>query len=301
VIPKPGELRSLGFTPLELYEFSHRFDDIHHRFRTLYCAELPETCLREVLADFRPNLGAQSRHVERYGPEAAEDFAPEPVTARWREQHVLVPVVLRLDGALIDLTEVPTRQEIENRHVELLLEHDLDHLDLHEITTRRRVITQTIAAELFDRAAGAVRFPSRQDGSVCVALFEGRAPLPRRENPSRLPIRLPNRSPASLEHGVLCWSLHKRSSRTPNIGRRMAQEDGCCGFRYSHSAHIRPRAASRAQNAVAHSIFDRVRRLDVATHRAITTGSQRPKTLCVSTISRRFVHTLFPLAPPWHS
>lgn len=44
----------LEFTPLELYSFSHRFDDIHHRFRTLYLADLPETCLREVLADLRP-------------------------------------------------------------------------------------------------------------------------------------------------------------------------------------------------------------------------------------------------------
>ena len=164
----------LGFTPLDLYSFNHRFDDIHRRFRTLYCAESPETCLREVLADFRPNLGALRRHVERYGPEAAEDFTPQPVTARWRAQHVLVPVVLRLDGPLIDLTDVPTRQEIEERNIELLLEHGMDHLDLHEITTSRRVITQTIAADLFDRGASAVRFPSRLDGQACVAVFEKR-------------------------------------------------------------------------------------------------------------------------------
>jgi hypothetical protein len=70
----------LGFTPLELYQFSHRFDDVHRRFRTLYCADWAETGLREVLADFRPNLGALRRHVERYGPEAAQDFAEKPVT-----------------------------------------------------------------------------------------------------------------------------------------------------------------------------------------------------------------------------
>jgi hypothetical protein len=68
-------LDPLGFTPHELYGFNHRFDDIQRRFRTLYFAELPETCLREVLADFRPNLAARQRHIERYGPEAAEDFA----------------------------------------------------------------------------------------------------------------------------------------------------------------------------------------------------------------------------------
>lgn len=165
----------LGFPPVELYEFSNRFDDIDRRFRTLYCAEGPETCLREVLADFRPNVGALRRHVERYGPEAAQDFAPQPVTATWRMQHVLAPVVLRLDGPLVDLLDVPCRQEIEDRHVDLLLEHGLEHLDLREITTGRRVITQTIAADLFDRGASAVRFPSRLDGNACVALFEGRS------------------------------------------------------------------------------------------------------------------------------
>jgi hypothetical protein len=68
----------------------------------------------------------------------------------------------------------PTRQEIEHRHVELLPEHDLQHLDLHEITASRRALSQTIAADLFDRGAGAVRFPSRLDGNACVALFDHR-------------------------------------------------------------------------------------------------------------------------------
>jgi hypothetical protein len=79
-----------GYTPWELYASNHRFDDPSRRFRTLYVAELPETCLREVPADYRPNLAAQQRHIERFGPEAAEDFAPHPITAQWRRQHVLV-------------------------------------------------------------------------------------------------------------------------------------------------------------------------------------------------------------------
>lgn len=29
----------VGFAPLELYEFSHRFDDIGRRFRTLYASQ----------------------------------------------------------------------------------------------------------------------------------------------------------------------------------------------------------------------------------------------------------------------
>jgi RES domain len=164
----------LGFTPWSLYGFSHRFDDIHKRFRTLYLAEHAVTCLREVLADFRPNLAARQRHIERYGPEAADDFVTEPVTAKWRQENVLVPATLDPDGPVIDLIDAQTRQQIEDRQAKLLVDHGLEHLDLHEITTDRRVVTQTIAAHLFDRGAAAVRFPSRLDGNACIALFEGR-------------------------------------------------------------------------------------------------------------------------------
>ena len=70
---------------------------------------------------------------------------------------MLIAGELELDGPLVDLTDVPTRQEIERRHVELLVAHGLEHLDLHEITTKRRAVTQTIAADLYDRGAAAVR------------------------------------------------------------------------------------------------------------------------------------------------
>jgi hypothetical protein len=213
VNPPPRELGALwrvgyhadplGYTPWELYQFNHRFDDTHHRFRTLYCAQSPQTCLREVLADFRPNLGAMRRHVERYGPEAAQDFASEPVTARWRAQHVLIPVVLRLDGRLVDLTDLPTRQQVENRHIKLLVEHGLEHLDLHEVTTSRRVVTQTIAADLFDRGASAVRFPSRLDGGACVALFEGRGTVAATDHV----VALTDPAPDSLATVAAAWGL----------------------------------------------------------------------------------------------
>jgi RES domain len=140
----------------------------------MYLAELDVTCLREVLADFRPNLAARRRHIERYGPKAADDFAIAPITAKWRQEHVLVSATLELDGPMVDLINVKTRREIEDRHLALLVEHGLDHLDLREITTHRRPVTQTIAGDLFDRGAAALRFPSRLDGKACIALFEGR-------------------------------------------------------------------------------------------------------------------------------
>ena len=163
----------LEFTPWKLYGFSHRFDDIEQRFRTLYLAEFDVTCLREVLADFRPNLEARRRHIERYGPEAADDFVTEPVTAKWRQRMCWFRQHWNWMDR-VDLIDAGTRQEIEDRHEGLLVDHGLEHLDLHQITTDRRVVTQTIAGDLFDRGAAAVRFPSRLDGNACIALFEGR-------------------------------------------------------------------------------------------------------------------------------
>lgn len=166
----------LAFTPLDMYSFNHRFDDAAelHRFRTMYFADVQETCLREVLADFRTNLAARQRHIERYGPEAAHDIPAKPVTAKWRRENVLVPARLELDAELVDLFDPGIRQDLEERHQRLLVAHEMEHLDLHQITAKRRIVTQTIAGDLFERGAAGVRFPSCLDGGACVALFEHR-------------------------------------------------------------------------------------------------------------------------------
>lgn len=193
----------LGFLPWERCSFNHRFDDLARRFRTLYLAEFPETGLREVLADLRPNRAAQARYIEKYGPDAADDIPSEHVTAAWRSQHVLVPAQVELDGELVDLTDVQTRHEIEETHLQLLAEYGLPHLDLHEITSQRRAITQTIAGELYDQGAAAIRFPSRLDGNACLALFEGRATV----NAAGEPIPLIDPAPDPLVNVCAAWRL----------------------------------------------------------------------------------------------
>jgi hypothetical protein len=193
----------LGFVPSEICEWSHRFDDLRHRFRTVYVAELAETCLREVLADFRPKLSAIRRFLLEMGAEAAQELAAQPITAAWRREHILAPVRLRLDGPICDLTDVPQRQRIEERHVDLMLEHDMQHLDLHEITTSRRVVTQAIAGHVYDDGASAIRFPSCLDGNPCVAVFEGRGEL---ELAGEI-LRLTDPPPTALLKVVAPWHL----------------------------------------------------------------------------------------------
>lgn len=197
-------LNPIGFTPHDLCQWSQRFDDAERRFRTLYCAEQPATSLREVLADFRLNLAEVEAFLDAFGPDAAAELVAQPVTARWREEHVLAPAEARLDGPLIDLTDIEVRGELEERHRGVLIEHGLEHLDLHEITTRRRAITQAIATDVYDRlGAGAVRFPSRLDGNPCVAVFEGHGEL----TAAGPPVALTDPAPDVLLEVCTAWGL----------------------------------------------------------------------------------------------
>lgn len=194
----------LGFVAPERRSWGHRFDDPRERFGTLYCALVAETCLREVLADLRPNAAAIASYMERFGPEAATDVPAQPVTAKWRQLNVLAPAAMELDGPLLDLTDVEQRRQVELRHAKLLAEHGMAHLDLHEITTPRRVVTRTIAADAYDALGNtAIRFASRLDGLPCYALFEGRARLVAAGDG----VALTDPTPEALQNVAAGWQL----------------------------------------------------------------------------------------------
>ena len=198
----------LAFAPRAGYEWSRRFDDLHERWRTVYCAWTPEAALREVLADLRPNAAAIARFLDRYGPEAIDELPRAPVTRSWRRQNVLVPVRIELrEGAgVLDLTDVHECRRLEELHARLLVEHGMGRLDLHEITTRRREVTRTIATRAYDdEQVGAIRYPSSVDlsGVPCYALIEGRARLV----PASEPIPLTDPPPEPLEHVAAGWGM----------------------------------------------------------------------------------------------
>jgi RES domain-containing protein len=194
-----------GFVPGELYAWNYRFDDVERRFRSLYLGELAETCLREVLSDLRPKAAALRRFIDTFGAEAAGDVPAAPVTESWRQQHVLVRARLNLAGPMIDLCDADQLYEVEQHHVALLDEHELDHLDLSAVTSKQRLITQTIATDLHDRlGAAAIRFPSKHDGSPCVAVFEGRAQVEQTDDPAVL---LTDPAPEALVNVCAGWRL----------------------------------------------------------------------------------------------
>jgi hypothetical protein len=197
----------LGFAPLEGYEYSHRFDDSLKRGRrSIYCAVGPETALREVMSDMRQHTAARARFIERYGHEAAEDLPPQSVPAAWRRSNVLVPVRIVRAGLsnVLDLTDFSERQRIEERHALLLDKHGMAHLDLNQITTDRRIVTQTIATVAYDTDdVGIIRYASSIDRSPCYALIEGRAYL----RPAGKPVLLTDPPPLERQRVAAPWKL----------------------------------------------------------------------------------------------
>jgi RES domain len=198
----------LRFPARGTYEWSHRFDDLHRRWRTVYCAWSAEVALREVLADLRPNAATVARFLERYGADAAAELPPTAIPVVWRRRNVLVPVrvVLQPGARILDLTDALECRRLEAIHARVLADHGLARLDLHELTTRRRDVTQTIATHAYDEdGVGLIRYPSSVDLSACpcYALIEGRAWL----EAAGEPIALTDAPPVALEHVAAGWNL----------------------------------------------------------------------------------------------
>jgi hypothetical protein len=139
------------------------------------------------LADLRPNTNVRAdfaRFQLDQGYEPSELFVPaREVTQAWRQKHALVQVCLRCDGPLADLDDVKLRNQLEATHYELLLSYGMEHLDIAQVRSKTRPLTQAIGRELYDQGAAGLLFRSNLDARQCVVLFEGRGSLIRTDEP----------------------------------------------------------------------------------------------------------------------
>lgn len=169
------------YVPHAYCSWQHRFDDPQHGYRTLYCAEQPITCLREVLGDLRPNTKARADFVEfqrSQGIHSDEVHQPaSEVTARWRQENALAPGVVHRTGRLADLGNRRLLEQLATAHASLLDEYGMEQLDLTNVTSKNRRVTQEIGRDLYGRGAAGLLFRSNHDGARCIVLFEGRAEM----------------------------------------------------------------------------------------------------------------------------
>jgi hypothetical protein len=197
----------LQFVPLEFCSWQHRFDDPRQQYRTLYCAEHPVTCLREVLADLRPNAKARAdfeafQHAQGL-PETEIHRPAGEVRLAWRQQHVLAPATVRRNGPLADLDDPALRERLADSHAALLVQHGLDYLNIAEIRSKTRIVTQTIGRDLYERGAAGLLFRSNLDDHRCIVLFEGRAELQPDGNPTPLTEDVPELLTVCGEYGLI--------------------------------------------------------------------------------------------------
>jgi len=174
-----------GFIPRRLCKWHHRFDDPLKQYRTLYCAEQAITCLRELLADLRPNPKALSEFAEIFSDSPEESLTiAGVVSTEWRQQHVLVKAQVHLSqGSLVNVETPDQLKRLGSIHRDLLKRYGIGPLDISQGRSRQRIITQRISRTLFEDMQAGVQFRSRLDQQPCFALFEGRASLEAIETP----------------------------------------------------------------------------------------------------------------------
>lgn len=207
------------FPPHDVYSWENRFDDPVKEYRTLYCAETSLTCIREVLADLRPNVEARAEFAQMQlaqGIPTNELMEPaRRVTERWRDEHVLIEVELEREGPMVDIDDVALRDEIERSHSDLLREHGMAHLDISEIRSKNRAVTKAISRDLYEQGAAGLIFRSNLDDCKCAVLFEGRGRL----ELSAYPVSLGGRPPGvatgvrRVRTAALASYVTKRPSR----------------------------------------------------------------------------------------
>jgi hypothetical protein len=170
----------LNLPPRERCSWANRFDDSGRRFRTLYCSRERVTALRETLADFRPNTKALAEFRALAATSGDDpDFPPSRVPVGWRRMRLLAPAQVEYiaGGDLVDLNDPKVRTNLERTHAALLHRHGMEHLDISQIRSRDRDVTQALARALFDLGAAGVAYGSNLDDLPCYALFEDRASL----------------------------------------------------------------------------------------------------------------------------
>jgi hypothetical protein len=169
----------LEFVPHEYCSWEHRFDDPEREYRTIYGAQYKVTALREVLADLRPDVKVRADfaqfQIDQGVPVDELKVPASEVTTAWRRAHELAPARVIRDGPLIDMDQPATLDQLATRHAGLLAEHGMRQLNISEIRSKNRPVTQAIGRDLYERGAAGLRFRSNLDDKPCVVLFEGRA------------------------------------------------------------------------------------------------------------------------------
>jgi hypothetical protein len=193
----------LEFVPRHLCGWQHRWDDPQREYRTLYGGKSELTCLREVLADLRPHAKAITELRELFGDGTPALQDAGTVRPEFLDAHLLcrARAVGDADLCRVDV-DVELHRELEHEHADLLAAHGMDHLDIAQVRSKERIVTQTVGRALFSRGYAGIVFGSNLDDQPCIAIFEGRAQLVPDGAPLELTPELPQLVQVCDEFGL---------------------------------------------------------------------------------------------------
>jgi RES domain len=190
----------------------------------VYGAQYKVTALREVLADLRPEAGARADFAEfqldQGVPVEELEVPAAAVTPAWRAAHELAPARVERDDALVELDRPGLLEELATRHASLLAEHGMCQLNISEIRSKNRPVTQTIGRYLYERGAAGLVFRSNLDDHACVVLFEGRARFVPDGRPIALTEDVPELLHVCAEYRLALDAEGAGAARTPPALRR---------------------------------------------------------------------------------
>jgi hypothetical protein len=190
------------FTRHDLYGWNHRFDDPKREYRTIYAADKKETCLREVLADFRPNKKVLADFNKLFGDDEAMESAGLVPNA-WREKHVLAQAEIAVSsGGMVNIESGPVLTDLSQRLEKELRARKLKRLDVARLRSQDRDLTRAASRLLYDDGRAGIDFHSRLDKLPCHALFEGRARLEQQGAAMPLSEDISELSAVSTEYGL---------------------------------------------------------------------------------------------------
>ncbi|MEJ7787461.1 MAG: RES domain-containing protein [Solirubrobacteraceae bacterium] len=163
------------YPPHDELAWQGRFDDPRHhiepvaRFRTLYLARRRITAFRETLQDLRPDTRTRADFRSLFGI----DPPPGVVASAWRHERRVGRTLLRLaPDSVVNLEDLVVRRELEEKHAPLLAAYGMRHLDVSQLRSHQRIVTQTISLELVSQGKAAILYRSNLDSEDCLAVFD---------------------------------------------------------------------------------------------------------------------------------
>jgi hypothetical protein len=126
------------------------------------------------LQDLRPATKDRADFQNLFGTESP----PGSIARQWRLDRRVGRARLDVDPSLIvDLENLAVRRALEEKHAALLAAHGMRHLDIAELRSSQRIVTQTIAMDLHGAGHAGVTYRSNLDNEECIAIFEQRVAI----------------------------------------------------------------------------------------------------------------------------